>query len=69
MPTIQFYAEQKAQGRKLPAVLAGVEDDPLQMGGDFTLDANLKLVMSHPSKVPTDRPSIQKILERIGKCK
>ena len=36
MNTIKYYASQKAQGRKLPSAIEGVEDDPLQMGGDFT---------------------------------
>jgi hypothetical protein len=63
--TIHFYAEQLSQGRKLPAAISGVEDDPLQMGGDFTLDRNLKLVMSYPSKIPADRPAIDHILKNI----
>ena len=37
MATIQYYGSVKAQGRQLPAALEGVEDDPLQMGGDFTV--------------------------------
>ena len=37
MTTIQYYGSVKAQGRQLPAAVEGVEDDPLQMGGDFTV--------------------------------
>ena len=37
MTTIYYYGSIKAQARQLPAALEGVEDDPLQMGGDFTV--------------------------------
>ena len=37
MTTIHYYGSVKAQGRQLPAAVEGVEDDPLQMGGDFTV--------------------------------
>jgi len=65
MRTVQFYAGEKARGRQLPSALSGLEDDPLQMGGDFTLNKDLRLVMSHPSKVPTDRPTVQQILQIV----
>ena len=61
MSTIQYYAQQKAGGRALPVALADVEDDPLQMGGDFTIDKDLRVVMAYPSKTPKDRPTIQHI--------
>ena len=35
--TLHYYGSVKAQGRQLPAAVEGVEDDPLQMGGDFTV--------------------------------
>jgi len=63
--TIQYYAAQKCQGRKLPQAISGNEDDPLQMGGDFTIDKNLKRVMCHPSSSPTDRPSVEQILQAL----
>jgi len=65
MNTIHYYAQQKAQGRQLPTALSGVEDDPLQMGGDFTISKDLKLVMSYACKTPSDRPSTQHILSRL----
>ena len=34
MDNVKYYASKKAQGKPLPS--AGEEDDPLQMGGDFT---------------------------------
>jgi len=66
MATVRYYAEQKAGGRALPTALADVEDDPLQMGGDFTLDTQMKIVMAYPSKTPKDRPSVQHILRRLA---
>ena len=34
MDNVKYYASKKAQGKPLPS--AGEEDDPLQMGEDFT---------------------------------
>lgn len=66
--TINYYASQVAEGRKLPTAMSGVEDDPLQMGGDFTLHCeHQKLVMSYPSKTPKDRPTIDTIIQKIQK--
>jgi len=63
MTTIKYYAGQKAQGRKLPVSIEGEEDDPLQMGGDFTFRCSDRtLLMSHPSKTPKDRPKVLEIL-------
>lgn len=65
MDTIHYYAQQKAQGRQLPTTLSGLEDDPLQMGGDFTISRDLKLIMSYACSTPSDRPSIQHILSKL----
>jgi len=63
MSTIHYYGSMKAQGRTLPTAIQGEEDDPLQMGGDFTFrSADKTLAMSHPSKTPKDRPSVEEIL-------
>lgn len=60
---MKYYAGQKAQGRKLPVSIEGEEDDPLQMGGDFTFRCSDRtLLMSHPSKTPKDRPKVLEIL-------
>jgi len=66
MNSIQYYGAQIAQGRQLPSALTGVEDDPLQMGGDFTMDSDLKLVFSHPSTESTDRPTVDQILQHLS---
>jgi hypothetical protein len=34
-----------------------VDDDMLQLGGDFLIDAAGRLAWSRPSREPTDRPS------------
>lgn len=66
MSTINYYAEQLAQDRRLPSAVQGLEDDPLQMGGDFTFRTDDKsLVMKHCSKTPKDRPSLPQIVEKL----
>jgi len=60
--SLTYYAEQKAAGRKLPSALAGVTDDPNQMGGDFILDNSGKAVLVHLSKTPSDRPTVPELL-------
>ena len=39
-------------------------DDPLQMGGDFTLDllGDLELLLVYKSKTPSDRPSVESVI-------
>jgi len=59
--TIHFYAGEVASGRTLPKSQQE-EDDPLQMGGDFTLNRTGHLILCHPSSNPRDRPSLEKIL-------
>jgi len=59
--TIHFYAGEVASGRTLPKSQQE-EDDPLQMGGDFTLNRTGLLTLCHPSSNPRDRPSLEKIL-------
>lgn len=38
------------------------KDDPLQLGGDFVLDAHGRIVFAHPSQDPVDRPSGKELL-------
>jgi len=59
--TIHFYAGEVASGRTLPKSQQE-EDDPLQMGGDFTLNRTGHLILCHPSSNPRDRPSLEKII-------
>jgi len=67
MSTVHYYASELSSGRKLPQVVGGEEDDPLQMGGDFTvLCRDGSLVMCHPSSHPMDRPDLTHILHKVG---
>ncbi len=66
MATVNYYAGEKARGRQVVAAIEGVEDDPLQMGGDFTVRSDGKVMLSHPSKNPKDRPSVSSILEILS---
>ena len=58
--SLVYYAEQKLAGRKLFSMLE--EDDPHQLGGDFIIDKNGKLIFVYPSKTSTDRPSVDFLL-------
>jgi len=62
--TIHFYAGELASGRSLPKSQQE-EDDPLQMGGDFTLSRTGRLLLCHPSTNPRDRPSLEQIVAAI----
>src|SRR5437867_1839240 len=33
-------------------------EDPLQLGGDFILDENQKVIFAYPSRTATDRPAV-----------
>jgi len=41
-------------------------EDLLQLGGDFVLDATRRLVYAYRSVDPTDRPSVQQLLNAIS---
>ncbi len=40
-------------------------EDLLQLGGDFVLDRNGRIVFAYPSADPADRPTVSAILEAI----
>jgi len=42
-------------------------DDTSQLGGDFIVDSNGILRLIHPSRDPTDRPSVEKLLGVLKK--
>lgn len=64
LPTVHYYAGQVATGRAL--VPLHEEDDPLQMGGDFTVTREGRLIMAHPSSNPRDRPALSAIMAAIS---
>jgi peroxiredoxin len=41
------------------------EDDLLQLGGDFVLDRNLRLVYAHRSSDPTGQASAEQLLDAV----
>ncbi len=53
-----YYAKAVAQGRET----FGKRGNPHQLGGDFIVDSQGILRLVHPSRDPTDRPSVDKIL-------
>jgi hypothetical protein len=40
-------------------------EDVLQLGGDFVLDRSARVLITHPSADPTDRPSLAAIREAL----
>ena len=68
MDVMKYYAEQTLQ-HPIPKSQEGIEDDVLQMGGDFTIktaDKSPILWFSYPSTRPNDRPSVDLIFERTN---
>ena len=43
-----------------------VDDDLFQLGGDFILDAEGRLVYAYPSRDATDRPPVSALIEALG---
>ena len=62
--TIRYYAKAILMGRKFHPKPRG---NPHQMGGDFLIDCDGSLLLAHPSREPADRPSVEAILEKMGK--
>uniref|UniRef100_A0A3Q2WUN5 Uncharacterized protein n=1 Tax=Haplochromis burtoni TaxID=8153 RepID=A0A3Q2WUN5_HAPBU len=40
-------------------------EDSYQLGGDFLLDSAGKVLLSHPSKNPLDRPTVEDVLQSV----
>jgi hypothetical protein len=43
----------------------GEGEDVLQLGGDFVLDARQRVIYAYCSKEPTDRPTIEELLNAV----
>ena len=41
------------------------QEGPLQLGGDFVVDPAGRLALVHPSKGPTDRPTVAELLAAV----
>ena len=63
--TMCYYGSKVAAGEKLPKTHTDIHDDPHQMGGDFIINKQGKLVMVYKSKMPSDRPPVDLILSRL----
>jgi len=56
--TILTYVKLLASGRKW----RGIQGDSAQLGGDFILDSQGKILLAYRSHDPTDRPSVHDLL-------
>jgi peroxiredoxin len=57
-----YYAKATLQGREK----FGKRGDPHQLGGDFIVDNQGIVRLAHPSKEPTDRPEVEKLLHILN---
>jgi hypothetical protein len=58
-----YYAKARWQGREM----LGNRGDTHQLGGDFVVAGNGRLLLAHPSRDPVDRPSIGQLLQIVRK--
>lgn len=58
--SLVYYSEQKIAGRNFISLYD--EDDLHQLGGDFIIDSAGNLALVYPSKMSTDRPSVEFLL-------
>jgi peroxiredoxin len=57
-----YYARARWQGRAIPP---STGEDTGQLGGDFIIDRQGILRLVHPSRDPTDRPAVEKLLQTL----
>uniref|UniRef100_A0A665V1Y1 Selenoprotein L n=2 Tax=Echeneis naucrates TaxID=173247 RepID=A0A665V1Y1_ECHNA len=60
------YSEYGIAERYFPDVPHRLLEDIYQLGGDFLLDEGGKVILSHPSKTPHDRPTMKDVLIAAG---
>ena len=58
---LDYYVEQKLKGIILPNPI-DPNDDPNQMGGNLIVNQNGQILFLYRSRSPTDRPTIQQLL-------
>ncbi|XP_059209191.1 prostamide/prostaglandin F synthase-like isoform X2 [Centropristis striata] len=56
------YAEYVVDNMEFPRGLPLIQDDMFQLGGDFVLDEQGRVLFSHRCQSPIDRPSVEDIL-------
>ena len=59
--SLLYYAKARLQGRQT----LGNRGDTHQLGGDFVVGGNGRLLLAHPSRDPVDRPSIDQLLHAV----
>lgn len=59
-----YYAKALLRGQELQDSHG---EDTTQLGGDFIIDTRGVLHYTHPSRDPTDRPSIEKLMRILKK--
>lgn len=59
LDTLKVYFNLLRRGRRLESY---GRDDYFQAGGDFLLDRDGRLLFSHPSRDPADRPPVSRLL-------
>lgn len=64
--TLKMYFHLLRKGRKIKNY---GKDDYYQAGGDFVVDRQGNMLFAHRSHDPSDRPSVEKLLEEIHKLK
>lgn len=60
------YSEIMAMNRTLPEMPPQFIEDLFQMGGDFVLEQDGKVIFSYRCKSPVDRPSATQILATVS---
>ncbi|KAJ8396202.1 hypothetical protein AAFF_G00020690 [Aldrovandia affinis] len=60
------FAEYKVLNRDFSQTPPNLFGDIYQLGGDFVLDQGGKVIYSHPSQSPRDRPTVTEILAAIA---
>ncbi len=63
--TLWTYALYLLRGRRLKGILG----DPHQLGGDFVLGAEGRMVFAHRSHDPTDRPPVEALLDAVRRAR
>jgi len=64
--TLRIYFRLLRQGKKIQSY---GKDDYYQAGGDFLLDRQGTVLFAHRSQDPSDRPSVQRLLEVINEIR
>uniref|UniRef100_A0AAY5KNJ6 Selenoprotein L n=1 Tax=Esox lucius TaxID=8010 RepID=A0AAY5KNJ6_ESOLU len=59
------YAEYIVLGQEFPDIPPRFLEDLYQLGGDFVLDEEGKVIFSHPCRNPLDRPKVEHIVATI----